>query len=187
MAQSSFLTRQFSSDQYVESCGAVLFDLSNSHEAEVCLVNFLKENIWLLAKGRRNIGESRKDAAIREVTEETGFKCHLLPLAIPTRACIPEEPSDALDKAKTVKDLTEPFMCTFRELSPGEGVKIIWWFVAVLKGDSQGNRGQGEEQFKAEFFKFEKAIEKLHYETDREVLKGAIELVEQIAPTSDQL
>ena len=72
MAESNFVTRQYASEQFAESCGAVLFMSPKPQNAKVCLVNYLQTNEWMLPKGRRNIGESRRDAALREVAEETG-------------------------------------------------------------------------------------------------------------------
>ncbi|KAF2032569.1 NUDIX domain-containing protein [Setomelanomma holmii] len=177
MAQSSFSTSQYTSADFVESCGAILFDLSAKANKKVCLVNHLNSNQWLLAKGRRNINETRKDAAIREVIEETGYRCHLLPLRLPTRACSADEPSDIPDEARVRTGVTELFMCTVRQLSVGKGVKIISWFVATLDEGAHEGKGVGEEKFKAEFFACSEAVEKLYFETDREVLRTAIELV----------
>lgn len=179
MAQSNFTTQQHSSEQFVESCGAILFDLSNPNAKEVCLVHVVETQQWILAKGRRNIGESRKDAAIREITEETGYKSQLLPVRMPTRAPQPVDQFDAPDKCRSVHNLTEAFMFTVRELPRGKGVKIIWWFVAVLQDDAHMDRGPGEDQFKAEFFPVKEAVDKLHFETDREVLRKAIQVVEE--------
>jgi hypothetical protein len=69
MAQSSFPTHQYSSSTFVESCGTVLFDLSKPYSKRVCLTSILASNGWVLAKGRRNINEARKDAALREITK----------------------------------------------------------------------------------------------------------------------
>ena len=178
MAQSIFTTRQFASDGFVESCGALLFNLSDPRAIKVCLVNLVHKNEWLLAKGRRNVGESRKDAALREVTEETGFRSALLPVTMATRACDPGGPVDAPDKPTVYDGVTEPFMCTLRDLPDGKGVKIIWWFVAVLEGDEEEQCGRAEEGFKAEFFLCEEAVQKLKFETDREVLRKAVDIVE---------
>jgi hypothetical protein len=73
--------------------------------------------------------------------------------------------------------LTEPFMCTVRNLPGESGVKIIWWFIAELDGVEAG-KGLGEEDLRSEFFDFEEAVEKLWFKTDRKVLRRAIEIVE---------
>jgi 8-oxo-dGTP pyrophosphatase MutT (NUDIX family) len=174
LAESNFPARQYDSSAYVESCGAVLFDLSCTR---VCLSQIIDKGEWVLAKGRRNINEPRKDAAYREVHEETGYPCVLLKVRMPTRATARDDPCDAPDRARVHDGLHEPFMCTIRELSPGEGVKIIWWFIAFHVPEL-GERGPSEKSFRTEWFQREEAIEKLHFENDREVLRKAIKVVE---------
>lgn len=177
MLQTPSKTQQFSSTDFVESCGAILFDLSNPGDQKVCLSKLIDEDIWQLAKGRRNIGETRKDAAVREAYEETGYKCNLLPINMATRACAPDAPPDVRDVGRMYEAITEPFMCTLRELPNDNGVKIIWWFVAKL--DAAVARGPGEDTFQSELFPFNEAIQKLHYDSDRKVLEKAIRLVEE--------
>ncbi|KAI4241197.1 MAG: hypothetical protein L6R42_011347, partial [Xanthoria sp. 1 TBL-2021] len=66
MATSHFATEQYTSEAFVESVGAVLFRMSTQ---EICVLHLLKKNEYILAKGRRNCGETRQDAAARELTE----------------------------------------------------------------------------------------------------------------------
>jgi 8-oxo-dGTP pyrophosphatase MutT (NUDIX family) len=177
MAESNFHTQQYTSDDFVESCGAVVFDLSDASRKRVCLSNIIAKNEWVFAKGRRNIDESRKDAALREFHEETGYRCKLLPVDMRTRATAADEPPDAPDMPLVHRGLTEPFMCTVRNLPGESGVKIIWWFIAELDGIEAG-KGLGEEDLRSEFFDFEEAVEKPWFKTDRKVLRRAIEIVE---------
>jgi hypothetical protein len=74
--------------------------------------------------------------------------------------------------------LTEPFVCTFRELPNDTGVKIIWWFIALVD-DVNERKGPGEDTFRVEFFECEEAVQKLTFETDREVLRKAIQIVHE--------
>lgn len=179
MSQSDLTTQQFPSEHFVESCGAILFDLSHPQGKQICLINLRAKDQWILAKGRRNINESRRAAALREVQEETGFPCKLLPVTMPTRAPAADGPTDVPDEPHVLENLTEPFMCTIRHLLDGKSIKMIWWYVAVLDGDAHDHRGRGEVQlFQAEFFPCEEAIEKLHFENDRDILRRAIQLVE---------
>jgi 8-oxo-dGTP pyrophosphatase MutT (NUDIX family) len=170
-------TQQYTSSAFVESCGAILFDLSSPSSKRVCLANILAEDKWVLVKGRRNINEARKDAALREVYEETGYRAKLLPVRMSTRATAPDDPADVDDRPRVHDGLTEPFMGTFRQLAGGLGVKVIWWFVAVLDDGSE-ERGPGEETFRIQFFDCKEAEQKLWYETDREVFRNALAIVE---------
>lgn len=177
MAQSTLVTQQYLSDAFVESCGAIIFDLKDPKAIQVCLVKVLKHDQWMLAKGRRNIGESRADAALREACEETGFSCQLLPVRMPTRAPDEDDPPNSPDKAHLRNNLTEPFVCTVRHLGPDKGVKIIWWYIAVVDKHNTSS-GAGEDGFESRFFPCKEAIEKLHFENDRNILRKAISLVE---------
>lgn len=75
MARSEFESEQYFSDCFVESAGAVLFRLSTQ---EICILHLLDRNEYVLAKGRRNLGETRQRTVIREIAEETGFSCRIL-------------------------------------------------------------------------------------------------------------
>ncbi|KAF2651932.1 hypothetical protein K491DRAFT_696076 [Lophiostoma macrostomum CBS 122681] len=183
MAQSAFATRQFASESFVESCGAILFD-NTSPERKVCILHYLKKDEWLLPKGRRNQHESRKDAALREVTEETGYQCHLLPVNVRTRAPSEHDSYDTPDHVRLQRNSLEPFMVTFRELDNGARMKLIWWFIAALDSESARSRGAGEADFRPQFFSVEKALERLTYQTDREVLEKAVEWVEDTLQTA---
>jgi 8-oxo-dGTP pyrophosphatase MutT (NUDIX family) len=178
MAQSTLPTHQYPSPSFVESCGAILFDLTHPATPRICIANLLSQNQYVLPKGRRNINESRKDAALREMYEETGYRCKLLPVTMATRATAPDDDADVVDEARVHERLTEPFMCTVRELANAGGVKIIWWFIAVLD-EEHGQRGPGERSMKAEFFDWEEALEKLWYKTDREIVRRAMDILQQ--------
>ncbi|KJK62711.1 Ap6Ahydrolase [Aspergillus parasiticus SU-1] len=180
MVTSPNITTQYTSNQFVESCGAILFDLS-SPEKTVCLIHYHAKNEWLLAKGRRNCGESRHEAALREVREETGYQTHLHPVTMYTRAPLMDEQGHMPDEPRCYPDLTEPFIVTIRQLGRDgiDGVKIIWWYIAALdEGVVAGSAGKAEEEFTARFFPLGEAVEKLSFRDDRAVLQKAIALVE---------
>ena len=107
MAEFNMNISQYTSENFVESAGAILFNVS---KRQICLVRYVKKDQWLLAKGRRNIGESRKSAAEREAEEETGYRCSLLPVKITTRATPDVEDDSHYHKPRTYENLCEPFM-----------------------------------------------------------------------------
>ncbi|KAJ4289281.1 hypothetical protein N0V88_007032 [Collariella sp. IMI 366227] len=111
MAQSQPQSQQFTSESFVESVGAVLFRLSTR---EVCVLRNLKSNEYVLAKGRRSCGESRQAAALREVTEKTGFSCCLLPLNMHTRATPAGDREEVADEARLYAGVSEPFTLQLR-------------------------------------------------------------------------
>ncbi|DAA79676.1 TPA_exp: Uncharacterized protein A8136_0449 [Trichophyton benhamiae CBS 112371] len=173
MAASAFKTVQYSSEQFVESSGAILFDFS-AGIAKVCLIHDVKNDEWLLAKGRRNCNERRCDAALREVQEETGYHCHLYPVAMPTRAPAASSTYNIPDQARVYHCLMEPFMLSTRKL--GEyNVKLIWWYIAELEKGVR--KMDGETGFTAQFFSCDEAIQRLTFRDDRDVLAKAVSLV----------
>jgi len=155
--------------------GVIPFEL---FRRQVYLIHYVSKNEWLLAKGRRNLHESRAEAALREVQEETGLTCNHLKTKFATRAPAASEPVDVGDKARVYDDVAlEPFMFTMRQLGGDKGVKLIWWYIAeVVEG---APTGKGEKTFEVAAFEYGEAVEKLAYEGDREVLRRAIEIVEQ--------
>ncbi|KAI4641497.1 hypothetical protein J4E93_007593 [Alternaria ventricosa] len=177
MAQSTFPTQQYTSDLFVESCGAILYDTTRQ---KVCLIHLAQSNMWTLPKGRRNVGESRRESALREVYEETGYKCHILPVDMKTRATIAGDTADAPDVARISRDSVEPFMVTMRTLKDGQGVKIIWWYVAMMDQGACETKGPAEEGVETGSYSYEEAERLLYFETDREVLRKAQALVAKL-------
>ncbi|KAI1080136.1 NUDIX domain-containing protein [Whalleya microplaca] len=173
MAASRWKSTLYPSDQFVEACGAIVFDTS-SHPKQVLLLYYGKKDEWLLPKGRRNCNESRKTAAIREVREESGYAVRLCPVTMVTRAPSELEEPDIKDIPRTYRGLTEPFIVDVRDLGEGKGAKLVWWFIAELVGIV----GEGESQFEAHFIRYDEAIEKLTYKKDREILEKAVEVIE---------
>jgi len=170
-------TTQYTSEQFVESCGAILFDLCAQNKA-VCLIHYREKNEWLLAKGRRNCGETRHEAALREVREETGYSVRLHPVTMYTRAPPMDEQGDTPDEPRSFSDLTEPFMVTVRQLGDsGNEIKIIWWYIAALDEGVVVGSGGADEKFTPKFFSLKEAVKKLSFQNDRAVLEKAISLV----------
>lgn len=183
MAASPLQTRVLSSEKFVESCGAILFDISNLDSIKVCLVQHRECGEWHFAKGRRNQGESRKDAAIREVMEETGFRCQLLPVTMSTRATPTDAHADILDKAVVCEKLTEPFMCHIRTLRHRKGTKIIWWYIAVLEEDGDQPKLPGEVKWCPKFMPWHDAVNTLTFQNDRQLLQKALEVLKMTFPS----
>ncbi|KAI5861050.1 hypothetical protein GGS23DRAFT_206780 [Durotheca rogersii] len=183
MADSWWKSTLYSSEQFVEACGAVVFDTSTEPK-QVLLLYDAESDEWVLPKGRRNCRESRIAAAIREVREESGCAIRPLPVTMATRAPSELEPADVEDTPRTYDSLTEAFMLDVRDLDRGEAnsahrsrVKLVWWFVAEFGGVV----GEGEPQFRAEFARCDAAVGRLTFQKDREVLAKAIDLVDRTA------
>lgn len=167
-------SEQYTSEAFVESVGAVLFRMSTQ---EVCVLHHLKRDEYVLAKGRRNCGETRHDAAVREVTEECGFPCHLLYLNMSTRAPPAVEEEQLGDEARFYTGICEPFTLQIRRLGAGD-VKLIWWYIAAVNEDEPFQEAlQEKERFAVGFYSFTDVLEKLTFQMDRDMVKKAIEIV----------
>jgi 8-oxo-dGTP pyrophosphatase MutT (NUDIX family) len=174
MAQSPCPTRQYTSENFIESCGAIAHDPTRQ---KICLIHLAQSNMWVLPKGRRNVGEAHREAALREVYEETGYRCHILPVDMVARTPVVGDAADAPDVPRTLHNSVEPFMVTVRNVREGQGVKIIWWYIAIMYESAGETKGPGEEGVETGLFSYPDAEELLFYETDREVLRKAKVLV----------
>lgn len=56
--------------------------------------------------------------------------------------------------------------------------KIIFWFVAIAEGSYEEGTQMENEDFCVAFYTFEDALRKLTFETDRELVKKAVEIVQ---------
>jgi 8-oxo-dGTP pyrophosphatase MutT (NUDIX family) len=175
MATSSFPTEQYLSESFVESAGAVLFRLSTK---QICILHLIKKDEYVLAKGRRNCNETRQAAAVREVTEETGLPCRILPLNMATRAPPAIERERLGDVVRQEKNICEPFNLQIRRLKGGD-VKLIWWYVATVDEEKAADQSVGEDRYKIEFLDYEDALKKVTFQNDREMIERAINLVKQ--------
>lgn len=174
MADSRFESEQYSSEAFVESVGAVLFRLSTR---EVCVLRILKRNECVLAKGRRNCGESRYDAAVREIAEESGFSCRLLHLNMSTRAPPAVETEQLEDEARFYKGIREPFNLQIRHLGSHD-IKLIWWYIAAINEEEPFKETlQEADKFAVEFYSYTDVLEKLTFQMDRDMVRKAIEIV----------
>ncbi|KAL8644384.1 MAG: hypothetical protein Q9210_007283 [Variospora velana] len=174
MATSRFETERYASEAFVESVGAVLFRLSTQ---EVCVLHLPERDGYVLAKGRRNCGESRQKTAVREVMEESGFPCRLLHLNMFTRAPPAIEEEQLGDKARFYTGICEPFNLQIRRLGQGD-VKLIRWYIAAINEDKPFRKDlQEKERFAVEFYSFTDALEKLTFQMGRDMVERAINIV----------
>jgi 8-oxo-dGTP pyrophosphatase MutT (NUDIX family) len=175
MATSRFQSEQYFSDALVESAGAVLFRLSTK---QICLVRLLVRNEYLLAKGRRNLGETRQAAALREVVEETGYSCRILPVDMVTRNPPAIETESMPDEPRLHTNVCEPFALQLRRIAEGN-VKLIWWYIAAVNEDEEFKvETQEKDKFAVEFYGYAEAVQKLTFQMDREMVQKAIDIVE---------
>jgi 8-oxo-dGTP diphosphatase len=61
----------------IEAAGGAVWRRTSKGALKVLLVHRPGYDDWTLPKGKLEVGETAKDAALREVEEETGLRCHL--------------------------------------------------------------------------------------------------------------
>ncbi len=64
--------------QPVRAAGGVIARVSDEGRTEVLLIHRPRYGDWTFPKGKLHPGESHEQCAVREVEEETGFRCKLL-------------------------------------------------------------------------------------------------------------
>jgi 8-oxo-dGTP pyrophosphatase MutT (NUDIX family) len=162
------------SDRFAISCGTVAIDATAE---KVLLIRWRKTDEVFLPKGRKDIGESLEQAALRETFEETGVQVQLLPVEIKTLATIPSS-LDA-STSPTIKTVTEPIAVSQR-VTNGQ-LKIIFWYVA--SGDSDAalldRPHQENEDFDTVWVAFEKIQETVSFEDDLSIARAAIKAVQK--------
>ncbi|MCB4755821.1 MAG: NUDIX domain-containing protein [Elusimicrobia bacterium] len=60
------------------SCGGVVWDEDKKEVLMIRVENLAKKIVWTFPKGHPDKGESTREAALREVREETGWACKLI-------------------------------------------------------------------------------------------------------------
>lgn len=165
------------------SCGTITLDLSAK---KVLLIHHHGKDQYLLPKGRKDIGETLEEAALRETFEETGFKCNLLPHGVKTLATKPllvgsleggEVTRDSIESDKGGGLTKEPIAVQQRVVH--KALKIIFWFVA--QGDSMAMKVEGTQMKGEDFEAFwvdGKDVERmLSFEDDRRIAAKAMEII----------
>ncbi|EEH08791.1 conserved hypothetical protein [Histoplasma capsulatum G186AR] len=158
-----FLSLHFS-DGFVIGCGTVCIDLTKDL---VLLLYCRIRRQYHLPKGRKNVGESLEDAAVRETFEESGYKCRILPHNLVTLA--PDYDASQAHK--------EPLAVQQRR-SWGPH-RIIFWYLAEANSTETPAVGTQEEweDFEPHWLSLDEAAAKLARADDQQVVARAIEAV----------
>ena len=126
----------------VRAAGGILVRQSATGLHEVALVHRPDRDDWSLPKGKLDPGESYEDCALREVLEETGYRCALVRFV------------------------------GFTEYRDGRGrtKEVGYWLMDVLEGE--GHFCASEEVDELQWLQPDRAVEVLTYEHDRALLSS---------------
>jgi len=103
----------------VRAAGGVVGRTTDGH-TEVVLVHRPKYDDWSLPKGKRDPAETDEQCAVREVEEETGFRCRL------GRELLPTAYTDAKGRPKIVRYWSMTVVGE-RPFVPGDEIDELRW------------------------------------------------------------
>ncbi len=133
------------------SSGGVIYKQEDG-KTKIALIARKNKTIWCLPKGKIEKGENPESAAIREVEEETGLKGEL---------------------GKKIGDINYWYVDKKRDLRL---FKIVSFFlVRHTGGDIHSHDREVEE---CRWFSFEEAQKKMSYDSEREIVKKAENMLE---------
>ncbi|KAG7087750.1 hypothetical protein E1B28_013691 [Marasmius oreades] len=139
---------------------------------------------WILPRGRKDIGESLEQTALREAFEETGYEVDFLPMHMVHR-----QPYAPKDRDKWPLKVTEPiFISTMTwkakydlggKLKDGGGEYLISWYVGQIPENAVHHKGvcmPDEQEYVSHIVSFDEALRLLSSEAEIRVVKFATEL-----------
>ncbi|KIM81965.1 hypothetical protein PILCRDRAFT_820843 [Piloderma croceum F 1598] len=136
---------------------------------KIVVIHDTKSNIWFLPKGRKDVGESLEQTALREAYEESGYRVEFLPLYTPTRAPVsPDVPRGHYELPNT-----EPIYVSVISWAPRKnhqsratdngGEYLSFYYVGQIPPDAVHNEGTGmpdEQSFTTHLLSVKDAVEK---------------------------
>ncbi|KAF8900424.1 hypothetical protein CPB84DRAFT_1815380 [Gymnopilus junonius] len=149
----------WSSHDFMLGAGMVLIQ-RNTHK--IVMVYETKEKYWFFPRGRKDVGESLEQTALREAYEESGYRAEFLPLLNPTRQ--PTAPNTQYHELNT-----EPIFMTIASWSPktrngrvydNGGEYLTTWYVGEIPEDAVHETGTGmpdEQNFQSDLLTYEQA------------------------------
>jgi len=147
----------FASD-FLLGAGMVIIQPSTQ---KIVLVHDGFSQSWFLPKGRKDVGETLEEAALREAHEESGYTAEFLPLLSGSRA-------PATGSRRNSSATTEPiFVSTLRfgrEYGGNGGEYLTFWYVGLINEDAVREENTGmfdEQQYVSHLLSPQEAIEKL--------------------------
>jgi len=136
---------------------------------KVLVVNDTKRGTWFLPRGRKDIGETLEQCALREAYEESGYRVEFLPLHLPSRApAPPDRPNARLELM-----VSEPVFITTTDFGPKYygnrvdpgGQYITFCYVGQIPADAVREESTGmpdEMNYVGTLLELDVALSRLH-------------------------
>jgi len=176
-------------ENFLLGAGMVVFQPATS---KVVVIYERKKKYWFLPKGRKDVGESLEQAALREAYEESGYRVTFLPLYSKTQA--PGAPSDpnpwAAPNHEPIFINTAAYPPRVRRtitFPPGE--YLSFWYVGQIPADAvleEGTRMPDEVNYETHLLTVEEAVKKL-YPDEARVMKYATYLYQRTLEIQEEL
>ncbi|TFK48202.1 hypothetical protein OE88DRAFT_1647196 [Heliocybe sulcata] len=128
---------------------------------------------WFLPKGRKDVGESIEEAALREAYEESGYRAQFLPLLTASRAPAPGSRLNRSANTEPIYVGTKYFGPRYRGDHGGE--YLTFWYVGCIDNDAVREERTGmsdEQEYVGHLLTPQQAIDRLS-ETQAQVVRVA--------------
>ncbi|KAF8644022.1 hypothetical protein AX16_008738 [Volvariella volvacea WC 439] len=147
----------------------------------VVVIHDSRTNTWFLPKGRKDVGESLEQAALREAYEESGYRVEFFPLNAPTHAPIPPDQRTAGPKPHTEAIYVTLKSWNPRPHRPGDtgGEYIVHWYVGKIPANAVPEEGTGmpdEQHYKSHLLSIRDAVNVLGRTVESVIVTYAWEL-----------
>ncbi|KAJ7271075.1 hypothetical protein C8J57DRAFT_1320612 [Mycena rebaudengoi] len=169
----------WSSENFLLGAGMVVIQPSTR---KIVVLYESQKKFWFLPKGRKDIGESLEQAALREAHEESGYQVEFLPLYIPT--CAPPAPNNSGNDKNCepiyISTASYPSRQRRNRIAPA-GEYLTSWFVGQIPEDAVRQEGTGmpdEVNYEAYLLDVDDAILKLRSHSEAKVVDYAWALFE---------
>jgi 8-oxo-dGTP pyrophosphatase MutT (NUDIX family) len=136
---------------------------------KIVVIYETEKQYWFLPRGRKDVGESLEQAALREAYEESGYRAEFLPLLNPTHQPVPPG-----NRANSDWLNTEPIYMTLTSWQPRKrrngtigaygGEYVTMWYVGQIPEDMTPDEGTGmadEQNYQSYLLTVEEAMSRL--------------------------
>jgi len=142
--------------ELIRAAGGLVWRV-NKNQPEILVIHRSRYNDWALPKGKLKDGEHWDAAALREVAEETGYRAEIVSFADSLFYYVSEQPKLVIFwNMRIKKEIPESERVTD---SPDEGDRVKW-------------------------LTLDKALEKITYEDEKELIRGATPMPQNSASFS---